>query len=217
MYVRCCPLPGTPVFVGCKNRENQTERKKMTVREHLWAFEQDIIKRANSGYIYACVVNYPLKKEDKWSRIDKKLTKKLNLGLTRNQRAYRKQKNIANYFGCRYKNCVFLQKTPGKSLETDDEQWQNIARKPLKIKITEHLTLEIGFYPNFGKKCVIKLSKQCFKELKALARLGSIQKDTRIYKQLSDLPAVTHPFHLQKKRLLKIASFKKKFNSVKRN
>ncbi len=180
----------------------------MTVREQLWTFEQDILKRANSGYIYCSVVNYPEHKKDKWTAIDKKLTKKLNLGLTRSQRAYRKKKKIANYFGCRLGSCVFLQKTLGESLQEDDELWQNIAVKPIQLKISEHLELEIGFYPNFGKKCVIKLSKQCFRDLKALARLGNARKDKRIYKQLKDLPAVTSVFHKQKEKLLQLAGFK---------
>lgn len=180
----------------------------MTVVESLWKFEQNIIKRANSGYIYCAMVNYPLKKQDKWTAIDKKLTKKLNLGLTRSQRAYRKKKKIANYFACRFRSCVFLQKTLGESLESDDECWQNIAVKPIQLKITVHLELTVGFYPNLSKKCVIKLSKQCFRDLKALAKLGSDRKDKRIYKQLKDLPAVSHPFHLQKEKLLKVAGFK---------
>jgi len=155
---------GDPLHFKCKGKTKQKGRA-LTVVESLWKFQQNIIKRSNSGYLYCAVVNYPLQKEDKWSRIDKKLTKKLNLGLTRNQRAYRKQKKQANYFGCRYKNCVFLQKTKGQNLKTDDELWQNIARKPLKIKISSNLELEIGFYPNFSKKCVIKLSKSCNKEV----------------------------------------------------
>lgn len=182
--------------------------KNLTVVESLWKFEQNIIKRANSGYVYCSVVNYPETKKDKWTAIDKKLTKKLNLKLTRSQRAYRKQKKQANYFGCRFASCVFLQKTKGENLKTDDELWQNIAHKPLRIKISQHLELEIGFYPNFGKKCVIRLSKQCYRDLKALAKIANDRKDKRICKQFKDLPAVTYPFRLQKNRLLKIANCK---------
>lgn len=181
----------------------------MTVRSGLWEFLQDIVKRANSGYIFAFSFQYPERKREKWSWIDKKLSKKLELDINRNQRAYRKKKGIANYFGCRYLSAVVIQKTKGESIPNDDEIYQDITKKPLKIKISEHLELELGFYANFGEKAVVKLSKQCYRELKALAKLGSDTKDARIFKQLSDLPAVTAPFHKQKEKLLKIAGFKR--------
>jgi len=186
----------------------------MTVRDTLWKFLQDVVKRANSGYFYAVSMNYPLKKSGKWLSIDKKLTKKYLLDLNRNQRAYRKRKSEANYFGARYGSAVILQRTIGNDINGDDEKWQDIAQKPLKIRISEHLELEIGFWPNFGDKCCVKLSKKCYQELKALAKLGHDQKNPRIYKQLSDLPAVTAPFHKQKETLLKIAKFRK--NSAKK-
>jgi len=122
-----------------------------------------ILNNVSQGYWYFSQFKYPEKKKEKWLLIDKKIIRKYQTDISKDQRYRRKKKGQANYRFFRFENQCILLKTEGEKLPEDDEKWTKLEkRNAIKVCIGE-IILEIK---NINKKYSVKVSKKDLKNIK---------------------------------------------------
>ena len=157
-----------------------------------WQFMlQKIIYLISKGYIYYSVGEIPLDKAYKARSIDKKIISKYDMDLSKDQRARRKKKGIANFYYIRWKNQFVILHTKGKineSVEIDDV-FYNIRehRKGDKFKITIGKELIVNIVLKNEKPTVV-LDKSTYRDIKTeLDELVKTKQIKKLYKRFSML------------------------------
>jgi hypothetical protein len=160
-----------------------------------------IVTNVAKGYWYYSQFQYPLKKKDKWIKIDEKIIKKYKI-LGKDERYRRKKKGLSNYLFFRYQEQCVLLRTEGKILDCDDEPWSKLqGSNSIVVKINS-IELEIK---NINNKFSCKLSKRTFREIKAQIREQLEKKKldyaVQIFNRLNGFP--NYSFLLAQKKELK--------------
>lgn len=172
--------------------------------ENIKDFCRNILSYVGAGYSDYKINVIPEKKAAdalKVSRIQKKIIEKYDTDLTKDQRYYKKSKGYANYGSIYFKNKIYLFRTSGERVET--ENFQEVPDQ-LTLEISEYLTL-ILFRDERGK-FTFKMSKGTFRKIKEKIRIALIKKDGRSFhfeiNKLRGLPTY-RGIELQKNQLKK--------------
>ncbi len=127
-----------------------------------------ILLNVSKGYWYYNQFEYPIKKKEKWLKIDEKIINKYKINISKDQRYRNKKKGKANYLFYRYENQAILLRTEGERILEDDEPWSKLqGSNSIKIKVN-NTEFEIK---NINEKFSVKLSKNTFREIKAEIKL----------------------------------------------
>ena len=151
-----------------------------------------IIYMMSRGYYYYCLTELPIKKQDKWLKIDEKLINKYDVEKSKFQRARQKVKGHANFYYLRWDSCALLLHTSGNLNINVDDKFYDVREKPLLIKISENIQLEIR-ESGEEKKLSVWLNKDSYKGFKlVLADVCRLKKKyliIREYDKINGLPA----------------------------
>ena len=161
-----------------------------------WQFMlQQIVYLVSKGYTYYSTGEIPLNKAHKARSIDLKIISKYNIDLSKDQRARRKKKKLANFYYLRWKNQFVILHTEGKLEQPPDDVFHNIAKKSkgenkFKINIGKELILNIVLV---NGKATVVLDKSTFKDVKTeldeLVKNKQIKKLYKRYSMLNSIPA----------------------------
>lgn len=156
---------------------------------------QQIVYLVSKGYTYYSTGEIPLNKAHKARSIDLKIISKYNIDLSKDQRARRKKKKLANFYYLRWKNQFVILHTEGKLEQPPDDVFHNIAKKSkgenkFKINIGKELILNIVLV---NGKATVVLDKSTFKDVKTeldeLVKNKQIKKLYKRYSMLNSIPA----------------------------
>lgn len=191
-----------------------------------WQFMlQQIIYLVSKGYTYYTTGEIPLDKASKARSIDQKIINKYNIDLSKDQRARRKKKKLANFYYLRWKNQFVILHTEGKLEQTADDVFYNIKNKSkggdkFKITIGKKLSVNIVLV---NEKVTVTLDKSTYKDIKVklneLVKNKQIKKLYKRFSMLNSIPAwsgiVKQKFLLQEE--IYKAAKKYGLNTKKRN
>ena len=133
-----------------------------------FAFLQQIQLLLARGYTNYFIGTYPIKKEDKFEMIDKKIIQQYKCDLNKDKIYYRKKKGLCNVKFLRHKNIYLLLKTNGKEDIDYENNYLSIKETNLTIKLSDHLTVE--FFYDSQLKITLKIEKQCFRDIRETIR-----------------------------------------------
>jgi hypothetical protein len=145
------------------------------------------------GYWYFSQFQYPLKKENKWEKIDLKLLRKYPCAISKDKRYRRKKKGLANYRFFRWQSQAIFLRTEGILEDVkDDENWKKLEGKEKIVVQVGQLEFEIR---SINKKTSIKLSRESYRSIKTNI-IEKIEKKNiflleyaiEIYKRLWNIP-----------------------------
>ncbi len=154
-------------------------------------FMQMCVYLTGRGYNHYCHITYPLKKQSKWTEIDKKLICKYETDKSKFQRTRQKQRGIANFYLLRWQDQVVIFHTEGEVSDAllYDDRFYNVADKELEVKISEDIELRI----TREKSVTVRLTKESYRGFKALLWDACRSKNRRIilaeFDKLNGLPA----------------------------
>ncbi|MDY6058705.1 MAG: hypothetical protein SPI36_05655 [Candidatus Onthovivens sp.] len=159
-----------------------------------WQFMlQQIVYLVSKGYTYYSTGEIPLNKAHKARSIDLKIISKYNIDLSKDQRARRKKKKLANFYYLRWKNQFVILHTEGKLEQPPDDVFHNIAKKSKgenKFKINIGKELSINIVKVNGKATVV-LDKSTYKDIKTeLDELVKNKQVNKLYKRFSMLNSI---------------------------
>ena len=129
-------------------------------------FLQQIVTLVGHGYHNYCMTEYPEKKRSKWMDIDQKLIEKYDAGVSKDQRYRRHKKGQANFVFIRWDSCALILRTSGEDCQNSDDNFIDIGKKSLIIKVGETLSLKIVPVGSRGA-CTVYIDKTVFRDLKA--------------------------------------------------
>lgn len=157
-------------------------------------YARQILNFAGHGYEHYCPIIIPIKKSDKVEQIDKKILAKYPLcQYTKDQRYRAKKLFLANYiylrWGC---NAIIMHSTGQNHIVQDPDKFYNLSETPYMFKVGDWVSIKI-YRAKTGKKYTAYLTKQSYRDIKALLRENIEHKQWDIfekhYNRLSSLPA----------------------------
>ncbi len=153
------------------------------------------------GYFAYHLTQYPEKKRAKWPKIDAKLVQKYALDGSIHQRYRLRKKGFCTYAIVRWEAVCVILKTQGKPMVTEDDKFNELIKRPLAIRISDNIILEIQ---RVEDKVTARLSKRDFEGfeewLVRLAGAGQIKEARKVFDRLNGLPGF-HGINQQKWRL----------------
>lgn len=192
---------------------------------------QQLVYLVGRGYYYYHVGYIKIDKLDKAKKIDEKIINKYNINLSKDQRARRKKKKLANFYYLRW-NCIFIiLHTDGNlDIELDDSFYDmRVKHKEadrLKIKVSEVLEFNIALqYKNSSDKrsVTVTLSNSTYKNFKAeieeFIQQKQVKKLEQFFENLRGLPAWNGVIKQEYKLLEEVYKLAKKYglNTKKNN
>ncbi|MDQ0808032.1 hypothetical protein [Priestia megaterium] len=186
---------------------------------------QMIVYLLGRGYYHWHLIYLPESKQDKWESIDKKLIAKYGMDISKYTRRDRKKRKIANFYYLRWQHIAILLHTDGEitskvkasiaKLDDTIDEFYDIRKTHMLLSIGDVSTYEIYEHQD---KVVVKLEKQCYRELKTgLIDVAETKNKTRMIKtfdQLNGMPAWSGVYQ-QKKALAKFLVKQARKNGVK--
>jgi hypothetical protein len=129
------------------------------------------------GYRHYCHVVYPLRKEYKWEKIDRKLIKKYGITESKDRRSRLKKKGIANFYFLRWYDQAVIFHTAGEISDAIiyDDHFYNVTEKALEVKVSD----DIRFRITREKSVTVRLTKDSYRGLKAVLWDVCTTKDRR--------------------------------------
>lgn len=127
-------------------------------------FLQQVVYQVSRGYVYYCIVEYPEKKRDKWSKTDTKLIQKYQADLSKDQRYRRKAKQLANFMFLRWDKWSVILHTAGEIEGVHyDDKFHGIEGRPLELR------LNLGYRIHKGAKgeVTVHLTSESYRGVKA--------------------------------------------------
>lgn len=157
---------------------------------------QQLEKLLKQGYWYHCVTYLPLKKRDKWERIDQKLISKYDANISKWQRARRRKKGLVNFIYLRWENVAVLLHSKGEIPDNVvyDDPFRNIMAKGRKNRLRIQISPLVGFeFYQDPKGITVKLDKQTYAGIKdhleTVVATKNVAKIVHEYNKLNGFPA----------------------------
>ena len=99
-------------------------------------FLQQVVYQVSRGYLFYCLVEYREDKRDKWMTTDKKLIRKYQTDLSKDQRYRRKAKHLSNFVFLRWDKWAVILHTVG-TIDVDkyDDIFHAIDTRPLELRL----------------------------------------------------------------------------------
>lgn len=133
----------------------------VTVCDIWQAYLQMIVLYISKGYSMYCQVHYPLKKKDKWSQIDDKLSTKYGTTISRYQRARRRKTGKAVHVIVRWQGQGVILRTPGALPEYEDPDVFVRIETPIMIEVSELLQIQVT--KSERGKVQVHLERECYR------------------------------------------------------
>lgn len=184
---------------------------------------QQLVYLIGKGYYNYHVGYIKAGKENKATNIDSKIIEKYNMDLSKDQRARRKKKKLANFYYLRWQNVFVILKTDGELDVSIDDKFYDIRIKQkeanrLKIKVSEIIEFNISLqYKDSNKRSVtVALSNATYKNLKAeiedMIQHKQIKKLENLFAKLRGLPAWKGVIKQEYLLLEEVYKYAKKYN-----
>ncbi|MBV6425128.1 MAG: hypothetical protein NAOJABEB_02942 [Steroidobacteraceae bacterium] len=156
-------------------------------------YVRQILNRGGHGYVLVCPLAVPSKKRNKIREIDAKLQKKYNTEISKDARYRRKKAGLANCAYIRWDLYAVVMMTAGDLPERDEgDRFFNLVDRPYTFRVGDMIEIKIG-PARSGKKFTAYLSKQSYREIKAVLRDHAehrrIEQVIKYYERLQGLPA----------------------------
>ena len=193
---------------------------------------QQVVYMVGRGYYNYHVGTIPTDKVAKANKIDKKIIEKYKIDLSKDQRARRKKKKLANFYYLRWENQFIILYTDGQLDVTLDDTFYDVRLKQkevnkLKIKVSEYMEFNVVMQnkkDNKGKRSVtVCMSNDSYKELRAniddIISHRQIKRLEQLFKNLRGLPAWQGVIKQEYKLLEEVYKDAKKYglNTKKKN
>ncbi|BCD26932.1 hypothetical protein BC30090_p405 (plasmid) [Bacillus cereus] len=147
------------------------------------------------GYYYWHITYIPEKKLHKASDIDKRLIERYGARKSKFQRARQKKKGEANFYYMRWHNVVVMLHTVGEIKFEIEDEFFDIRKQPLEIKISELVSFVLRFRPKKGGSgnYTFYLSKDTYKKLKEdISHNAGLKQMNKLYgafKRFNNFPS----------------------------
>nr|WP_181726079.1 hypothetical protein [Planococcus sp. (in: firmicutes)]QJS06174.1 hypothetical protein [Planococcus sp. (in: firmicutes)] len=187
-------------------------------------FIQQIVLLTGSGYRHYCFVNYPEHKQDKFTKIDKKLIRRYETDMQKNQLWRNKKEGNANFKFLRYENMAIIlmatnnfqgRKTQTKEGVEIDDDFLSIDKKPLILEFGKETSLKVH---SVNGKMTMSMSSLMYKNKKAELLEVAAKKSVKLalyeFGKLNGIPTYSGNFN-QRKELLDILVDELKRHNVK--
>lgn len=184
------------------------DHKKINTETISWqGFLQQILYQISRGYIFYCYTRYPLRKQEKWSCIDKKLLSKYGADISKHQRFRRKNAGKVNFIILRWNEHTIILHTVGAIKDVHyDDVFYDIRKSPLVLPILGSIAFKIH-QDRTNQGFTISFARETYKDFKAtfteLAKLKSSVRLAVEFSRLNGFPAY-YGIIVQKIRLAEI-------------
>ncbi|MFQ5442242.1 MAG: hypothetical protein ACE5EB_05900 [Thermodesulfobacteriota bacterium] len=166
---------------------------------------QQLVNYTSLGYTKYCAVEYPERKHERFSAIDRKIIAKYHVDKSKDQRSRLKKKGYANFVFLRWDKYTWVLQSPGVVREDIlyDDIFHSFPKMPIEVKVGTNMCLLVG---RFGKGggISVKMTPETYREVKAglreVAATGDRNRCVREFNKLNGLPA-WHGIVEQKVRL----------------
>jgi len=166
---------------------------------------QQLVNYTSLGYTKYCEVEYPERKREQFSAIDRKIIAKYHADKSKDQRSRLKKKGYANFVFMRWDKYAWILQSPGV-LRDDivyDDTFHSFAGRPIEVRVGPETLLVVGLFGRNGGVSV-KMSKETYREVRAglmeAACSGDRNRCVKEFNKLNGLPA-WHGIVQQKVRL----------------
>ena len=166
---------------------------------------QLLVNYTSLGYTKYCEVEYPERKRDRFSAIDRKIIEKYRAESSKDQRSRLKKKGYANFVFFRWDRYAWILQSPGKVRDdiVYDDVFHSFTRRPIVVRAGQEMRLVVGRYGRNGGVSV-KMATETYRNVKAglmeVATTGDRSRCVREFDKLNGLPA-WHGIVQQKVRL----------------
>ena len=160
-------------------------------------FIQQLVYLVSRGYYYYCLIEYPLRKKEKWHQIDAKLIDKYKCNKSKFQRTRLKNKGNTNFYFIRYEHIALIMHTQGILPDdiTMDDTFLDCRNKRARLNITIG-SIDLWVMPPGDpnhQKVTVRIAKNSFRGIKdVLLNACRTQRKNivvREYDKLNGLPA----------------------------
>jgi hypothetical protein len=166
---------------------------------------QLLVNYTSLGYTKYCEVEYPERKRDRFSAIDRKIIEKYHADSSKDQRSRLKKKGFANFVFFRWDRYAWILQSPGKVRDdvVYDDIFHSFTSRPIVVRAGQETHLVVGHFGRSGGVSV-KMAAETYRNVKAglmeVASSGDRSRCVREFDKLNGLPA-WHGIVEQKVRL----------------
>jgi len=166
---------------------------------------QQLVNYTSLGYRKYCAVEYPERKRERFSAIDRKIIAKYHSDKSKDQRSRLKKKGYANFVFMRWDRCAWILQSPGVVRDdiVYDDTFHDLAKRPIAVRAGPETLLVVGLFGRNGGVSV-KMSKETYRDIRAglmeAAYSGDRKRCVREFNKQNGLPA-WHGIVEQKVRL----------------
>jgi len=166
---------------------------------------QLLVNYTSLGYTKYCEVEYPERKRDRFSAIDRKIIEKYHAESSKDQRSRLKKKGYANFVFFRWDRYAWILQSPGVVRDdiVYDDIFHSFTRRPIVVRAGQETHLVVGRFGRNGGVSV-KMATETYRNVKAglmeVACTGDRSRCVREFDKLNGLPA-WHGIVEQKVRL----------------
>jgi len=166
---------------------------------------QQLVNYTSLGYTRYCAVEYPERKREQFSAIDRKIIAKYEADKSKDQRSRLKKKGFANFVFMRWDKFAWILQSPGVVRDdiVYDDIFHSMSGRPLEVRVGPETLLVVGL---FGRNngVSVKMSTETYCDVRAglmeAAFSGDRSRCIREFNKLNGLPA-WHGIVKQKVRL----------------
>jgi len=166
---------------------------------------QLLVNYTSLGYTKYSEVEYPERKRDRFSAIDRKIIEKYHADSSKDQRSRWKKKGYANFVFFRWDRYAWILQSPGKVRDdiVYDDIFHSFTSRPIVVRAGQETRLVVGHFGRNGGVSV-KMATETYRNVKAglmeVACTGDRSRCVREFDKLNGLPA-WHGIVQQKVRL----------------
>jgi len=166
---------------------------------------QQLVNYTSLGYRKYCEVEYPERKRERFSTIDRKIIAKYHADKSKDQRSRLKKKGFANFVFFRWNRYACILQSPGVVRDdiVYDDTFHSITGNPIEVRVGPETLLVVGLFGRNGGVSV-KMSTETYRNVRAGLMEATYSGDRKRcigeFNKLNGLPA-WHGIVKQKVRL----------------
>jgi len=145
---------------------------------------QQLVNYTSLGYTKYCEVEYPERKRERFSAIDRKIITKYHADKSKDQRSRLKKKGFANFVFMRWDRCAWILQSPGVVREeiVYDDIFHSFTARPMDVRVGPETRLIVGLFGRNGGVSV-KISKETYRDVRAGLMEATYSHQMKLSKQ----------------------------------
>jgi len=158
---------------------------------------QLLVYLLSRGYYFIHVGYFPVRKKNKWEKIDEKLILRYQTTKSKFQRCRQKRLGVANFFYFRWEGVAIIAHTDGATENVSmEDTFIDIRYSPINISISELVSFKVSLVtPGISttSKVEVALARETYKGLKEVLSVVASTKKTHLaiaeFSKINNFPA----------------------------